>query len=70
MAMNKRVFVSSTFVDLQIHRKAVLDVIRQLGAIDVSMEHFGARDERPKDECLRLVREESDVFVGIYAHRY
>jgi hypothetical protein len=34
------------------------------------MEHFGARDERPADECVRLVRQESDLFVGIYAHRY
>jgi hypothetical protein len=34
------------------------------------MEHFGARDERPAEECIRLVRTESDVFVGIYAHRY
>lgn len=33
------------------------------------METFGARDERPPDECRRLVRE-SDVFVGVYAHRY
>jgi hypothetical protein len=34
------------------------------------MEHFGARDARPKDECLRIIAEESDSFVGIYAHRY
>ena len=34
------------------------------------MEHFGARDERPVAECVRLVRDESDVFVGVYAHRY
>ncbi len=34
------------------------------------MEHFGARDERPKDECLRLISKESNSFVGIYAHRY
>jgi Domain of unknown function (DUF4062) len=33
-------------------------------------EHFGASDERPAHECERLVREESDLFVGIYAHRY
>jgi len=65
-----RVFVSSTFLDLQDHGVGVRDVIRQLGAIDVCMEHFGARDERPKDECLRLIREEADIFVGIYAHRY
>ena len=34
------------------------------------MEHFGARDERPADECMRLVRDESDLFVAIYAHKY
>lgn len=68
--MINRVFVSSTSVDLADYRKRVQDVIRQLGAVDISMEHFGARDERPREECLRLVREESDLFVGIYAHRY
>jgi hypothetical protein len=68
--MPYRVFVSSTSVDLEAHRRAVADGIRELGAVDVSMEHLGARDERPKDESLRLVRKESDFFVGIYAHRY
>lgn len=68
--MQHRVFLSSTFSDLADHRKTVQDAIRQLGAIDVSMEHFGARDERPADECVRLVQENSDLFVGIYAHRY
>jgi hypothetical protein len=65
-----RVFVSSTFKDLSPFRESVQKAIRQLGAIDISMEHFGAREERPKDECLRLIMEESDIFVGIYAHRY
>jgi len=65
-----RVFVSSTFVDLRDYRQTVCDVIRQLGGVDVAMEHLGARDDRPKVECLRLVREKSDAFVGIYAHRY
>ncbi len=60
---------SSTFTDLKDYREAVCNRIRKLGAIDVSMENFGSRDERPKDECLKLVRE-SDTFVGIYAHRY
>lgn len=68
--MNHRVFLSSTFSDLAEYRKTVQGAIRQLGAIDVSMEHFGARDERPVDECVRLVRRESDLFVGIYAHKY
>jgi hypothetical protein len=34
------------------------------------MENFGANDERPKNECLRLINNECDIFVGIYAHRY
>ena len=68
-AAELRVFVSSTFIDLEEYRKAVCDILRQAGAIDVAMEHIGARDERPKEECLRLVKE-SDAFIGIYAHRY
>jgi hypothetical protein len=64
------VFVSSTFVDLSQHRATVQSAIRQLGAVDISMENFGARDERPKDECLRIIADEADTFVGIYAHRY
>jgi hypothetical protein len=64
------VFVSSTYVDLTEHRAAVQSAIRQLGAVDISMENFGAREERPKEECLRIIREESNSFVGIYAHRY
>lgn len=67
--MSKRVFISSTFKDLSAFRQTVIEAVRQLGAVDVSMEHFGARDERPKDECLTLIGE-SDVFVGIYAYRY
>jgi hypothetical protein len=65
-----RVFVSSTFLDLHSHRETVREIIRQLGADDVAMEHLGARDVRPTTECLRLVRDECDAFVGIYAHRY
>ena len=68
--MNQRVFVSSTYIDLAEYRESVQKAIRQIGDVDVSMENFGARDERPKAECLRLIRDESDLFVGIYAHRY
>ena len=31
---------------------------------------FWARDERPKQECIRIINDESDIFVGVYAHRY
>lgn len=68
--MSIRVFVSSTFSDLANYREVVQKVIRQFGAIDISMENFGARDKRPKEECLRIISEECDFFVGIYAHKY
>src|SRR5690348_1373262 len=68
--MDYKVFVSSTYADLAQYREAVRAGIQQLGARDVSMENFGAREERPKDECIRLVRDECDFFLGIYAHRY
>jgi hypothetical protein len=68
--MSARVFVSSTFKDLSVFRESVRKAIQQIGAIDISMENFGARDERPKEECLKLIVEESDIFVGIYAHSY
>jgi len=65
--VNRCVFVSSTFVDLKDHRLTVQKAIKQLGAVDISMENFGARDERPKKECLRIIGEECDTFVG-YMH--
>jgi len=66
----KNIFISSTFTDLEEYRESVQKAIRKTGAIDVSMENFGSRDNRPLEECLRLIREETDFFVGIYAHRY
>lgn len=68
--MPSHVFLSSTYSDLQAHREAAQRVIRRLDAVDISMENFGARDQRPVAECKRLIQEESDLFVGIYAHRY
>jgi hypothetical protein len=64
------VFISSTFEDLVDHRTRVQSALRQAGLIDISMEHFGARDVLPVDECARLVKKESNLFVGIYGHRY
>lgn len=68
--MNQKVFISSTFKDLKHYRLLVQNGLRQLGVQDISMENFGARDERPIEECIRLIKEDSDFFVGIYAHRY
>jgi hypothetical protein len=66
----KNVFISSTFTDLVEYRESVQKGLRQMGLTDISMENFGSRDERPKTECLRIIKEETDLFVGIYAYRY
>jgi tetratricopeptide (TPR) repeat protein len=64
-----KVFLSSTYLDLTEHRKAAHDALEQLGLHVIWMEAFGARPEDSTKACLDEV-EESDLFVGIYAHRY
>ena len=64
-----KAFVSSTFCDLEHHRAAVADAIERLDIQLSRMEAFGARPEEPSRASLDEV-EASDLFVGIYAHRY
>ena len=64
-----KVFISSTYNDLSEHRKAAHDALEKLGLHVIWMEAFGARPEESTKACLDEV-EESDLFVGIYAHRY
>lgn len=64
-----RVFISSTFIDLVDHRLAVADAVERLGLQLSRMETFGARPEDPNRACFRDI-EASEIFVGIYAHRY
>jgi len=62
-------FLSSTFVDLQEHRKAVAVALERLKLHVVWMERFGARPDEPINACLGEVAG-CDLFVGLYAHRY
>ncbi|MFI9011503.1 NACHT domain-containing protein [Actinosynnema sp. NPDC053489] len=64
-----RVYVSSTFTDLQDHREAVRTAIRRMGHEDVAMEHYLAEDRRPLDRCLADVRA-CDLYVVVMAWRY
>ena len=64
-----RVFVSSTFVDLVHHRRAVAEALERLGLGLRRMEFFGARPVDATEASLDEV-ENSELFVGIYAHRY
>ena len=64
-----RIYVSSTFSDLQDYRKAVSVALRRLGHEDVAMEYYVAEDKRPLDRCLEDVGS-CDAYVGIFAWRY
>ena len=48
---------------------AVAGALERLGLQLARMEMFGARPEEPTKACLEEV-EASELFVGIYAHRY
>ena len=64
-----KIYVSSTFVDLQEYRERVSRVLRQMGHEDVAMEYYVAEDRRPVDKCLADVAA-CDLYIGIFAWRY
>lgn len=64
-----RVYISSTFEDLQAHRSAVVQILRQLGHEVVAMEDYVAADAIPLDKVLEDVKS-CDLYVGIIAWRY
>ncbi|MCA1853929.1 MAG: DUF4062 domain-containing protein, partial [Beggiatoa sp.] len=65
----KKVYVSSTFKDLEEHRSAVKAILERAGFDVECMEKYPAFDERPKDKCLADVAE-CDYYVLILAWRY
>src|SRR5262245_47854975 len=64
-----RVYVSSTFKDLQAHREAAIYILRQLGHQVVTMEDYTATEAPPLRKVLGDVQS-CEVFIGIYAWRY
>ena len=64
-----KVFLSSTYLDLIEHRKAVVNALRTMGEEVDHMEIFGARDEEPTKASLDEL-DMCDVLVGVYAYRY
>lgn len=65
-----RVFLSSTWEDLKPERESVeASLHRMRDTSFVGMEYFGSRPETPREESLNEV-ERSDVYIGIFAHRY
>ena len=65
-----RVFVSSTWLDLQPEREAVEKALQRMCQAKLNgMEYFGSRDENTRDVSLCEV-DRCDVYVGIIGGRY
>lgn len=65
----KKVFVSSTYIDLIPHRKSVWELLKNFNAEVKGMEEFGARSSAPLETCIEQAFE-SDIYVGIIGMRY
>ena len=65
-----RIFISSTWQDLQPEREAVERALHRLQDTSfTSMQYFGSRHDAPEQFSLLEV-ERCDIYVGIFAHRY
>ena len=65
----KNIYISSTYEDLEEHRQAVAEAVRDCGYNVDAMEKYGARDDRPKLACEADVSN-SDIYIGIFAWKY
>ena len=66
----KKIFISSTSIDLQPHRTKVEETILELrDSHPVDMKHFTPDGSTPLQMCYNKVRE-CDILIGFYAHRY
>jgi hypothetical protein len=64
-----KIYISSTYEDLKIHRETVYKQLRKLRHDVVAMEDYVASDKRPLAECLRDIAA-ADIYIGIFAWRY
>lgn len=68
-SMQYKIYISSTFSDLEAHRDRVYRSLRKLQHEVIAMEDYVAADKRPLQKCLEDVRR-CDVYIGIFAWRY
>lgn len=69
MDIKYQVFISSTFVDLEDERKAIIQAILELYHIPIGMEMFSAEDEE-QWEIIRRTISVSDYYILIIGLRY
>lgn len=64
-----KVYLSSTFKDLQEHRSSVARALAKAGYHVIRMEEYPARAMHTKAACQRDVAE-CNIYLGIFAWRY
>jgi hypothetical protein len=65
-----KVYISSTFFDLQAHRDALIRALRKTERFDViCMENYGTRNAPPLKKCLEDV-DASEFYILLLGHRY
>lgn len=69
MSSPSRIFLSSTAIDMEEHRKKASDALQRLDNLPVRMEVFGARPNTPVAECKKEVIN-SYALIVMVAHRY
>ena len=70
MGKTIRVFISSTWKDLQPERKSIEAVLgRMQDTTFAGMEYFGSQPGTPIEVSLSEI-DRSDIYIGIFGHRY
>ena len=64
-----RIFIGSTFEDLQAYRAAVIHALHKLEVAITGMEYFGSQIDTPTEACLKAVVR-CQAYIGIFAMRY
>ena len=64
-----KIYISSTYSDLQAYRERVYRALRQMNHDVIAMEDYVATDERPVNKCLNDVAS-CELYIGIFAWRY
>ena len=68
MRTNKAIFLGSTFRDLELHRRALIEALQDLAWLRI-MESRGAASGSALENCLRWVQS-SDLYVGVFGMCY
>lgn len=69
MANRVDVFISSTSLDLPIHRKQAMEACMRMGMFPIMMEYLPASDADAIRASLEMV-DEAEIYVGIFGWRY